>query len=344
MTSTESCDLDVQMTWMSSLPDARRSGIHEGLVLPSSFGNYPFQYTRYDDSSSIDQQHRPLNYYANCLLAGAASSSVRWILTPLDLVKTQLQTSSNSTKYTTIRQGLSTILREQGYSGLYRGFLPTILSYSSQSGTKYALYECFKHQCSSSSQDDPNHNSHNTFWIHLISAASAEAIADVFMCPWEMIKVKMQTSPQFPSRIGPAIATLLLQTSSFPFGALRPLWSRQILFTTVNFAAFEQTRHYLQSRLPQTDANNRSTLLITLGAGFVSGSLATIASHPADSLLSLTSSSQSSQHQSYRQIIERVGWKRLLLQGLGPRVALTGTTIAVQWLLYDSCKNFLLGS
>ena len=46
--------------------------------------------------------------------------------------------------------------------------------------------------------------------IFCISSAMAEIIADIFLCPFEAIKLRMQTSDlgKFPLKMGPAIEAL----------------------------------------------------------------------------------------------------------------------------------------
>merc|ERR1711935_1264744 len=83
-------------------------------------------------------------------------------------------------------------------------------------------------------------------------------------------------------------------------------------------------------------------LAVSFAAGYASGLVSTIVSHPADSLLSLRARYPD---KSYRQIIDLVGWQQLATQGLIPRAALTGTIIASQWFLYGSFKTiFGLGT
>jgi solute carrier family 25 (mitochondrial phosphate transporter), member 3 len=289
--------------------------------------------------SSTDTDHF---YYAKCLAGGAFSSSVRWAFTPIDFIKTSIQANPN--RYANFADGLSVVFREQGVSGLYRGFLPTVLAYSTQSGTKYATYEYLKHTLSENLGQDfaAEHKS----LVFMVSAGCAEAVADVLMCPWEMLKVKMQTSHfgEFPAHFRPALATMIRHRREFgfPFGSLKPLWTRQVIGTVTNFVTFEHTVNGIYHHILNTHDKNEygasAQLAVTFAAGYVSGTAATIVSHPADSLLSLQARYPD---KTLHEIIQLVGWKNLATQGLLPRIALTGTTIALQWFLYDSFKSAL---
>lgn len=68
--------------------------------------------------------------------------------------------------------------------------------------------------------------------IWLAGSASAEVFADIALCPLEMTKVKIQTSPNgtFPTAFGAALSEMSKNKieTRYPFGSLVPLWSRQV--------------------------------------------------------------------------------------------------------------------
>ena len=68
--------------------------------------------------------------------------------------------------------------------------------------------------------------------IWLAGSASAEVFADIALCPFEMTKVKIQTSPSgtFPTAFGAALSEMRKNKieTRYPFGSLVPLWSRQV--------------------------------------------------------------------------------------------------------------------
>lgn len=335
MSFNESCELDFRQTWLPSLKE--KISIPGGDASPSQVKSL----TKVESVNQSAFAHIDLGYYATCLVGGGLSSSVRWALTPFDFIKCNMQ--ANPTGFPSFSAGLTLVWREQGMSGLYRGFTPTVLSYFSQSGTKYAMYELIKDNVSRTI--GPEQTTQYQSLVYIVSAGSAEAIADIFMCPWEMLKVKVQTSKpgSFPSNFRPALESMIQQRTNlnFPFGSLTPLWSRQVIGTIANFVTFEHTVKAIYDHLltKEKDEYGKSTQLgVSFAAGYVSGLVSTIVSHPADSLLSLRARYPD---KSYRQIIDLVGWKQLATQGLIPRAALTGTIIASQWFLYDSFKTIV---
>jgi solute carrier family 25 phosphate transporter 3 len=197
------------------------------------------------------------SYYSKCLAGGILSSSIRWVLTPLDAIKCNMQV--NPVKYPNFASGSSIFFREQGLRGIYRGFLPTVLAYSSQTGTKYMMYEMFKDSLSTLVGRDEAHKYKSV--IYIASAGCAEAIADVLMCPWEMLKVQVQTSSRFPNRFGPALMVMIQQQQmlGFPFSSLDPLWSKQILGTVANFYTLLEglSKECIQRLIVSTKENNK---------------------------------------------------------------------------------------
>ena len=68
--------------------------------------------------------------------------------------------------------------------------------------------------------------------IWLAASASAEVVADIALCPFEMTKVKVQTSHAgtFPVKFLPALKEMsrLRSETRYPFGSLPAIWSRQV--------------------------------------------------------------------------------------------------------------------
>jgi solute carrier family 25 phosphate transporter 3 len=81
--------------------------------------------------------------------------------------------------------------------GVFLGWSPTLVGYSFQGAGKYGFYEVFKHWYG----DDLFPGANRTL-VFLAASASAEFFADIALCPFEAIKVRMQTSvPPFASTL-----------------------------------------------------------------------------------------------------------------------------------------------
>jgi len=200
------------------------------------------------------------------------------------------------------------------------------------------MYEVFKDTFTS--HLEPSEFQKHRTAIYIVSGASAEAIADVFMCPWEMLKVKVQTSSSsFPARFGPALAAMIQQRRElqFPFGSLRPLWSRQIVGTVANFVTFEYTAEAIYTHILTNEKQSYSQstqLACTMVSGGAAGVVSATLSHPFDVIMSMKAKDP---NRTIQQIVQAHGWKSLF-RGLAPRVVSTGTILCFQWLVYDAFK------
>jgi solute carrier family 25 phosphate transporter 3 len=108
-------------------------------------------------------------------------------VTPLDLVKTRRQVDPKL--YSSNVKAWSSIFRNEGLRGVFFGWSPTFVGYCFQGGGKYGFYEVFKHLYG----DNMFPNMNKTL-VYLGASASAEFLADIALCPFEGIKVRMQTT------------------------------------------------------------------------------------------------------------------------------------------------------
>jgi len=163
-------------------------------------------------------------------------------VTPLDVTKCNMQV--NPAKYKGLVSGLRTIAAEEGVGALSKGWLPTLLGYSAQGCFKFGLYEVFKDVYANALGKEVFEQYRGLVWLS--ASASAEFFADIALCPMEMVKVKVQTSPAgtFPTGFFAATAKMSATAAEtrFPFGSLVPLWSRQIPYTMAKFYFFRKGR------------------------------------------------------------------------------------------------------
>jgi solute carrier family 25 phosphate transporter 3 len=108
-------------------------------------------------------------------------------VTPLDVVKTRRQVDPHI--YKSNVQGWSKIYASEGLRGIFIGWAPTFVGYSFQGAGKYGLYEVFKYWYG----DRLFPNANKTI-VYLGASATAEFFADMALCPFEAVKVRMQTT------------------------------------------------------------------------------------------------------------------------------------------------------
>jgi len=281
-------------------------------------------------------------FYGKCMIAGILSCGLtHTAITPLDVVKCNMQT--NPSKFKSLPQGINMILKEEGAAALVKGWGPTLVGYSLQGMFKFGLYEYFKDVYSTAAGE------HNAYvyrgLIYLAGSASAEFFADIALCPWEMTKVKIQTSPAgtFPTGFGAALARLNATRldTRFPFGSLVPLWSRQIPYTMAKFFFFEKVVEGFYTHAftkPKESYPKATQLAITFASGYLAGVICAIVSHPADSLVSQMGKAEN-KGKGFGQIASEVGYAKLCTAGLGTRIIMIGTLTGLQWWIYDTFKS-----
>lgn len=111
-------------------------------------------------------------------------------VTPLDLVKCRRQVDANL--YKGNMDGWKKIYRGEGLRGVFTGWSPTFFGYSVQGAGKYGFYEYFKHLYSQLVGEETAAKYKTV--LYLTASASAELLADVGLCPFEAVKVRMQTT------------------------------------------------------------------------------------------------------------------------------------------------------
>ena len=126
----------------------------------------------------------------------------------------------------------------------------------------------------------------------MISAASAEIIADTLLCPWEAMKVKMQVAEPgtFPRTARGAGVKMMNEGGIAGFyKGLQPLWGRQVPYTVVKFTMFENTVNFVYNNLlskPKEDYTKKTQLAITFLSGYWAGIFTAVASQPGDTMVS----------------------------------------------------------
>ena len=187
--------------------------------------------------------------------------------------------------YTSNISAWRSIFAKEGLRGVFFGWSPTFVGYSFQGAGKYGFYEIFKNFYGE--RLFPNAN--KTI-VYLGASASAEFLADIFLCPFEAIKVRMQTTlPPFANNLrqGWGIVTRKEGYAGL-YKGLYPLWGRQIPYTMVKFATFETTVNYIYATLgkPKESYNSLQQTGVSFLGGYIAGVGCAVISHPADVMVS----------------------------------------------------------
>ena len=98
-------------------------------------------------------------------------------------------------KYGGMVSGFSKVIAEEGAGALLTGLGPTAVGYFIQGWFKFGGVEYFKINAAQSMTEREAWDNRNT--IYLGSAAVAEFIADVFLCPLEATRIRLVSNPTY---------------------------------------------------------------------------------------------------------------------------------------------------
>ena len=282
------------------------------------------------------------SYYMKCMMGGIlACGLTHTAVCPLDVLKCKEQASTNKLG---VKGRYAALRASSGMSWATLGWAPTLIGYSMQGFGKFGFYEIFKDLYAKPFTEENAVKYRRIIWS--FASASAEAIADVLLCPMESVKVRMQTSKEgtFPTNLGTAMNQINASegTNGF-YKGLGPLWARQIPYTIIKFVAFEETVSLFYRKIftkPKNEYSKGTQLSITFMSGYIAGIFCAVVSHPADTMVSILNKqkSEGSTMDQVKKIYGEIGFGGLWT-GLGVRIIMIGTLTGLQWWIYDSFKT-----
>jgi hypothetical protein len=146
-----------------------------------------------------------LSEYLRFSLSGAVcASGVHLALTPLDVVKTKVQT--NPVKYPTIASSFRTVYSEEGIRTFFTGWLPTVLGNLATGGVLYACTEYIRRTLSEAAGADAVALEAP---IILVAAGMASAFGAVLVSPFEAVRIRTVAQPDFAENAGAALSKMV---------------------------------------------------------------------------------------------------------------------------------------
>lgn len=277
-------------------------------------------------------------YMKSAMSGGIAACLTHFIMVPVDVVKTRMQL--NPTAYPSTKAAFRTILKSEGAHGLALGLGPTNYGYLTQGMFKYGLYELFKTNFAKAlGQERAEKNAH---LLYLTAGMTAEVIADVFLTPFEAVRIRLVSDPGYAR--GTLGALRKVATTEGLAGLYRgfvPLVMKQVPYTAVKLTVFEAMEELLYTHVmswPRHELSSLTQLGVTTVSGFVGGVASAIASHPADTILTRANVAEG----GLFVVLRQVGFGGLWA-GILPRMGMVGVLAALQLLAYDTAKVALFG-
>mmetsp|Transcript_9803 Transcript_9803/g.20525 ORF Transcript_9803/g.20525 Transcript_9803/m.20525 type:complete len:698 (-) Transcript_9803:2031-4124(-) len=293
------------------------------------------------------------NIYALFGISGATGCALTHsVVIPLDVVKTRAQTSPESTLNI-----VTGIVENEGISGLLTGAQATLAGYAWYGVSVYPSYAFFKRFLGKTLLT-PDLAAAHANDIALIAGALAAVVASLGLTPLEAARIRVVAEPARYRAMG-LIGTLKAIGSeggsgSMPFldslyKGLPSLMTRQVIFGSVKFVAFERACEAIYLTWPMLRDETWTALTVSLVAGAFSGALSCLVSQPADAVLTYVAQESANDTggnnkrlgvlEGSRLMIEESGVSSLF-RGLGSRSLWAASIISGQFLLYDVFRNY----
>ena len=292
-------------------------------------------------------QVHDLNYYLKGALAGGLCCGVtHGALCPVDVVKTRIQL--DSVKYNRgLIGGFKQIIAEEGAGALASGLGPTVFGYFIQGWFKFGGVEFFKINFAESMEPQKAWDMRQP--IYLLSAAMAEFIADIFLCPLEATRIKLVKDPSFASSMPDAFKKIVANEGFMTgfYSGFGPILFKQIPYTMAKFSVQGATAEAIYEKLATSpdQCSDGKNISISLASGVVAGVAAAIISHPADTLLSKVNvpgaGGEGGIVTRLGRIAGEIGFVNLATTGLAPRCVMIGSLTAFQFGIFDTVMGAL---
>lgn len=269
------------------------------------------------------------------------------LVIPLDVVKTRAQTDPDLMSSGGVLKGVASIVEKEGIDGLLLGAQATIAGYFWYGLSVYPSYTFFKRFLGQSLLPPEIATVHAND-VALVAGALAAVIASLGLTPLEACRIRTVAEPEIYRPQG-LIGTASIISNEDPalgwktlYAGFNSLLTRQVIFGSVKFLAFEQACEAIFKLWPVLQDATWTTLAVSLVAGGVSGTLSSIVSQPADSVLTYVAQNSSGNLgviEGCRVMVEKEG-PGSLFRGLGSRCVWAGSIIAGQFLLYDVFRTY----
>lgn len=170
-------------------------------------------------------------------IAGGVSAAIsHGVTTPLDVVKTRMQTDPSLVNSSPQEAALQ-IIENEGPAALTVGLGPTVVGYGVEGALKFGVYESLKPMFLSlfhiANGGDPTEP-------YLVAAICAGALASIILCPMEETRIRLVTDPSFGKGLIDGLPKLLKEEGALaPFQrGILPMFSKQIPYTMGKVSAF----------------------------------------------------------------------------------------------------------
>lgn len=275
---------------------------------------------------------KPLPFIYQFLSGAIAGVSEILLMYPLDVVKTRQQLDSAGAYGGTIST-LTKIVKEEGFSRLYKGIGAPILMEAPKRATKFAA------------NDEWGKFYRNAFGISqmnqqlaILTGATAGATESFVVVPFELIKIRLQDKTSQFKGMGDVIKHIVRTDGIFGLykGLESTLW-RHIYWNAGYFGCIYQVRQLM----PKPKSSTEKTL-IDLTCGSIGGTFGTVLNTPFDVVKSRIQAGNARYRWTFPSllVVAREEGFSALYKGFIPKVLRLGPGGGVLLVVFTACMDF----
>ena len=294
-----------------------------------------------DESTSknrIDESKQYDYYLKLCLAGGFASCLAHGLLTPLDMIKTRMQSSSSSSSTNNPLLFAKELCQTEGPMSLLKGFQSTAMGYLLGGAVFFGGTEFFTQHLFQ--------NSDTSFTFVLLCGAISVVMADIFVAPFEAMRIHTVTEETNNNenevlQLKSITPTKEEQDSdnalhlSGLYTGFPALVIRDVPFHSTKFAVYDALSQQMHTIL-------MDSMMTTIVAGAIAGIAAAVVSQPADAAFTQCCTSHSQQISPMDAFIT-VWQNGTISNGLLSRCVFGAMLVTLQFTLYSSAKHVLFG-
>ena len=290
------------------------------------FGTRALQPVR-EDEVTVSQ-------YAVLGACGAVCTAIAHVaLTPLELVKTKLQTNGGEGTAISVAQE---IYEEDGAVALFAGWEPIIVGYFFNGFFAFGLTEFLKRTVALQL------DSENAWAATVVGSLGAAIVAVTVVTPFEAAKVRIQSRE-------PDAATLEVWSSLIEerggwyeglFGrSLGALIAKDVVFAAFKFGVFDLVRGAILQAYP---AAINDALFVSIAAGAVAGACGALASQPLDTTFARVETAKEGQDTgvvaTFNRVLSEEG-AGALYAGAATRMFFAAALLAIEFAIFEALRD-----
>jgi solute carrier family 25 phosphate transporter 3 len=282
-----------------------------------------------------------MSYFLKGAIAGAVCcSATHGGVVPVDVVKTRIQL--DPVKYNSGMLGVTRqVIAAEGAGALLTGLGPTAQGYFIQGWFKFGGVEYFKINFGKKLGEEEAWRQRNI--IYLKSAACAEFIADIFLCPFEAARIRLVSQPDYANGMMECAKRMNAEMGFLGafYSGFIPILFKQIPYTMAKFAVQGKAAEaiYGVRGTSPAELTKGQNIVVSLQSGVIAGVVAATISHPADTLLSKINKKgaggEGSMFTRLGRIAAEEGAYKLCTVGLPARWVMIGSLTAGQFGIFD---------